>query len=125
MNTDPQENLGIDPALKGRMLPGIAGITIFLLVLSILNVFGAVRYATGRNKYGVLILCTMLVIGLFGQLRMRRWGWALVLAACLLISVAYAYAFSQVHDVRFLVWALFMLLFFLYLVRPEVRDRML
>ena len=60
----------------------------------------------------------------FGLLRMRRWGYAIVLAGCLLLSASYFYVFTKLHIVPSMVQGLFMLLFFLYLVRPEVRDRM-
>lgn len=112
---------------KGRMLPGVAGISMFLLMVSLINVFAVLRGVAGSGpaKYGILALCTLLVVGLFGQLRMRRWGHAIVLAGCLLLSAGYFYVFSRTHAVPFLVEGLFALVFFLYLVRPEVRDRML
>ena len=56
---------------------------------------------------------------------MQRWGHAIVLAGCLLLSASYFYAFSKTRQLPFIVQGLFALLFFLYLVRPEVRDRML
>ena len=111
---------------KGRMLPGIAGIALFLLFFTLINVFAALtgRFGTGSGKTGVLALATMLVIGLFGLLRMRRWGFAIVLAGSLLLSAGYFYIFRATHQLPAMVQGLFMLLFFLYLVRPEVRDRM-
>jgi hypothetical protein len=112
---------------KGRMLPGVAGIAMFLLVLTLLNVFAALKntFGVSYGKYGVLALCTILVAGLFGLLRMRRWGHAIVLAGCLLLSASYFYVFSRIHQAPSLVQGAFMLVFFLYLVRPEVRDRMI
>ena len=114
-------------AAKGRMLPGVAGIAMFLLLLTLINVFAALsgRFGTSYGKYGVLALCTILVAGLFGLLRMRRWGHAIVLAGCLLLSASYFYLFSRMHQLPSLVQGAFMLVFFLYLVRPEVRDRMI
>jgi lysylphosphatidylglycerol synthetase-like protein (DUF2156 family) len=111
---------------RGRMLPGIAGIAMFLLFLTLVNVYGALTntFDSQVHKYGVLALCTMLAVGIFGLLRMRRWGWSIVLAGCILLSAWYAYTFRIAHLPFFLVQAFFMLLFFLYLVRPEVRDRM-
>ena len=44
---------------------------------------------------------------------------------CLLLSVGYFYLFSRTHILPWMVEGFFALLFFLYLVRPEVRDRML
>ena len=116
-----------EQAAKGKMLPGVAGVALFLLVLTLLNVFAAVRGAFGSSsiKYGVLALCTILVIGLFGLLKMRRWGHAIVLAGCLLLSASYFYVFTRIHQPATIVQGMFMLLFFLYLVRPEVRERML
>ena len=85
---------------KGKMLPGVAGIAMFLLVLTLINVFAALKGAFGISyiRYGVLALCTILVAGLFGLLRMRRWGYAIVLAGALLLSASYFYVFSRVHQ---------------------------
>ena len=115
-----------DPALKGRMLPGIAGIALFLLFFTLLNVFAVLtgRFGAGAGKYTLLALSTILCAGLFGLLKMRRWGFAIVLAGCLLLSAGYFYLFRLSHAMPPLVQGCFMLLFFLYLVRPEVRDRM-
>jgi hypothetical protein len=116
-----------DPPAKGKMLPGVAAITLYLSLFTLATVFFAL---TGKDvvpnltKYGVLLLYTLLAVGLYGQLRMRRWGWSIVLAGCLLLSVSYFYAFSIGHQFPSLIQGLFTLLFFLYLVRPEVRDRM-
>ena len=114
-------------APKGKMLPGVAGIALFLLLLTLLNVFAALsnKFGGGGNKVAILALCSLLVAGLFGILKMRRWGHAIVLAGCLLLSISYFYLFSRIHELPFIVQGFFMLLFFLYLIRPEVRDRML
>lgn len=119
--------LEVPPANKGKMLPGVAGIALFLLFFTLLNVFAALtgRFGTGASKTGALALATMLVAGIFGLLRMRRWGFAIVLAGSLLLSAGYFYLFRSTHQLPPLVQGFFMLLFFLYLVRPEVRDRML
>ena len=111
---------------KGKMLPGIAGIALFLLLMTLLNVIAALQniFGAGRSKYGMLAVCTLLAVGLFGLLRMTRWGYSIVMAGCLLLSAGFFFYFSRVHQTRLLVWGAFMLVFFLYLVRPEVRDRM-
>lgn len=123
----PVTDMAGGSAVKGRMLPGVAGVAMFLLLLTLLNVFAALNNTFGASygKYGVLTLCTILVTGLFGLLKMRRWGHAIVLAGCLLLSARYFYVFTRVHQAPAIVQGLFMLLFFLYLVRPEVRDRMI
>lgn len=113
-------------ARSGGMLPGVAGICMFMLVLTILNAFAALsnRFGTGAGKYGVLALCTMLAVGIFGLLRMKRWGWVLILAGALTLSLGYLFVFEKTHQGPYLVQGLFALLFFLYLVRPEVRGRL-
>ncbi len=116
-----------DPTEKGKMLPGIAAITLFLLLVTLINVFAVLRgvAGSGPEKYGILSLCTILLAGLFGLLKMRRWGHAIVLAGCLLLSAGFFYVFTRTHIAPYLVEGFFALTFFLYLVRPEVRDRML
>ena len=108
------------------MLPGVAGICLFMVVLTILNAFAALRgsFGTGSGRYGVLALCTLLAAGVFGLLRMRRWGWALVLAGCLTLCLGNFFVFEKTHAGQFLLQGLFALVFFLYLVRTEVRDRL-
>ncbi len=112
------------PLQPGTMLPGIAGICMFMLLLTMLNVYGALlnRFGTGAAKYGVLALCTLLAGGILGLLRLRRWGWALVLGGCLLLAAGDFYLFHLSHVGFFLVRGLFALVFFLYLSRTEVRE---
>jgi hypothetical protein len=108
------------------MLPGVAGICMFMLVLTLLNAFAALqgRFGSGGGKYGRLALCTLLAAGVFGLLRLRRWGWALVLGGCLTLCLGYLFSFQKTHALPFLVQGLFAMVFFLYLVRTEVRDRL-
>jgi len=110
----------------GRMLPGIAGICMFLMFMTMLNVYAGLRGAFGGGlaKYGILSLCTLLAAGIFGLLRLRKWGWALVTAGCLLFATGYFYYFSKMHAGFFLVQGLFGLVFFLYLARQETRERL-
>jgi hypothetical protein len=113
-------------ARAGQMLPGIAGICMFLMFMTMLNVYAGLRgaFGGGVTRYGVLALCTLLALGIFGLLRLRKWGWALVTAGCLLLSAGDFYLFSRLHAVFFLVRGIFALLFFLYLVRQETRERL-
>ena len=111
---------------KGQMLPGIAGICMFMIFMTMVNVYAGLHgaYGQGTSKYGILTLCTLLAVGIFGLLRLRKWGWALVSAGCLLLSIGDFLLFERTHVSFFLIRALFDLLFFLYLVRTEVRDRL-
>jgi hypothetical protein len=110
----------------GQMLPGIAGICMFLMFMTMLNVYAGLRgaFGGGMTKYGVLALCTLLAAGIFGLLRLQKWGWALVTAGCLLLSAGDFYLFSKLHALFFVVRGIFGLLFFLYLVRQETRERL-
>ena len=112
--------------IKGQMLPGIAAICMFMMFMTMVNVYAGLSglYGHGRAKYGILTLCTLLAVGLFGLLRLRKWGWALVSAGCLLFAAGYFYYFSKVHVGFYLVQGLFGLMFFLYLVRRETRERL-
>lgn len=113
-------------AMKGVLLPGVAGIAMFLLLLALLNTFAALKgvYGAGSGRYGVLAVCTLLVAGVFGLLRMRRWGWAITATGALLLSAGYLFVFSRTHSAPMLVEALFGIVFFLYLIRAEVRERL-
>jgi hypothetical protein len=108
------------------MLPGMALIGLYLLVLSMLNAFAAAsgKYGMGASKYAILSVCTLLVIGIFGLLRLLRWGWAIVTAGCLLLAAGYFYGYHRTHITPYIVQGLFALVFFLYLSRTEVRERL-
>jgi len=126
MNDDRNEEIRKLQARAGRLLPGVAAICMFMLVLTMINAFAALtnRYGTGNGKYGVLAICTLLAAGVFGLLKMTRWGWALVLAGCLTLFLGNLFVFQKTHAAPFLVQGAFALVFFLYLVRAEVRERL-
>ena len=111
---------------KGQMLPGIAGICLFMMFMTMVNVYAGLTgvYGRGAAKYGVLALCTLLAAGIWGLLRLTKWGWALVSAGCLLFGAGYFYTFAKTHVGFFLVQGLFGLVFFLYLARQETRARL-
>jgi len=112
--------------VKGQMLPGVAGICMFMIFMTMVNVYFGLQgaFGNGPTKFAILGFCTLLAVGIFGLLRLRKWGWALVTAGCLLLSLGYFYFFERSHAGGMLVQALFTLLFFLYLVRTEVRERL-
>jgi hypothetical protein len=110
-------------SVKGQMLPGIAAICMYMLVVAIVGVFGALRGAFPSMV--VLPICTMIVVGVFGLLRLRRWGWALVTAGSLLLSAMYGWLARSMGQPRFWVMAGLDLCLFLYLVRQETRARLL
>ena len=111
---------------RGQMLPGIAGICMFMIFMTILNVYAGLNgmYGAGVTKYGILTLCTLLAIGIFGLLRLQKWGWSLVIAGCLLLAAGDFYFFTKAHQGFFLIRGLFVLVFFLYLARQETRAQL-
>lgn len=107
------------------MLPGMAAIAMFLLVVTMLNSFAAINgiYGHGPARYGILAVCTLLLVGIFGLLRLRRWGWALVTGGCIVIACGDLYFFGHSHVGFFAIRGLLELVFFLYLIRTDVRER--
>ena len=55
---------------------------------------------------------------------MRRWGWALTLGAVFLSMCFGCYSLFRFHQGQWVVMAVINLVFFLYLVRPEVTGRL-
>lgn len=117
---------GVPAGEAKGMLPGMALIGMYLLVLAMLNAFAAARgsFGAGGAKYSILAICTLLVVGVFGMLRLLRWGWAIVTAGCVLMAAGYFYGFHRTHIAPYIVQGLFALVFFLYLSRLEVRERL-
>ncbi len=117
---------GIPSGEAKGMLPGMAVIGIYLLIVAMFNAFASLRntFGTGAAKYSILGICTLIVIGVFGMLRLRRWGWSLVTAGCLLMAAGFFYGFHRTHIPPYIVQGLFALCFFLYLIRPETRTRL-
>src|SRR5438067_12737535 len=71
------------------MLPGVAGICMFMLVVSLVGIIGVFtgQFSGTGARYGVLPVCTMIVVGGFGLLRLKRWGCALVLGGTLMLAL--------------------------------------
>jgi hypothetical protein len=115
------------PSRAGQMLPGLAGICMFLIFMTMLNVYAGLQgaFGGGPTRYAILTLCTLLAVGIFGLLRLKKWGWAIVTAGCLLLSSGDFFFFSKSHALFFLIRGIFVLIFFLYLIRQETRERLL
>jgi hypothetical protein len=127
MTSDPANNEGPKtPAQTMRpdllRFPGLALICLYLLVLSGVIILGVV---VGHHYPPLFLLFAACFISASaGLLMMFRWAWALALAAVVLLVVYNLWIFWSLHQGPALVQGLFNLVFFLYLVRPEIRERL-
>jgi hypothetical protein len=103
-------------------LPGLAAISLYLLVLAVVIVVGVV---SGRHYPPLfLLLAAGFLTASAGLLRLLRWAWALALSAVFLLAAYNIWFFTSQHQFPALIQGLLNLVFFLYLVRPEVRERL-
>jgi hypothetical protein len=103
------------------LLPAMAGIALYMFVLAGVVGFGA---ATGRFPRLFLVLCVLFLAAAVGLIRLYRWGWALATAASFLLMSYGVWAYIHTRMAAALVMSFLNVIFFLYLVRPEVRDRL-
>jgi hypothetical protein len=109
------------PAEYRGLLPAMAGIALYMFVLAGVVGYGAV---TGRFPPLFLIVCVLFHAAAAGLIRLFRWGWALTTAASFLLMSYGVWAYVHTRMAAALVMSFLNLIFFLYLVRPEVRDRL-
>lgn len=113
-----------DPAKSGGKvipLPGVIAIALYMLVLSAVVVFGAI----GKHlPMFLLILAPFFILASFGLLRMLRWAWALTMAAVFLLMSYNLWLFFMQKQAPGAVQGALNMLFFLYLVREDVRKRL-
>jgi hypothetical protein len=102
-------------------LPGLVAISLYLLLLSVVIVIGTVG---GHYPRLFLVLPVFLLAACGGLLMLFRWAWAMALSAVLLLSGYNLWLFARFHLGASLVQALLNLVFFLYLVRTEVREKL-
>jgi hypothetical protein len=103
-------------------LPGLLAIGLYLLVLSGVIILGV---AAGRHYPPIfLILAAAFMTASAGLVLLLRWAWALALAAVFLLACYNLWIFGAQHVAPALVQGLLNLVFFLYLVRAEVRDKL-
>jgi hypothetical protein len=103
-------------------LPGLAAISFYLLILAAVIVLGVV--AGGHYPRAFLVFAAGFITASAGLILLFRWAWALALAAVFLLVAYNAWIFSTQHQAPALVQGLLNMVFFLYLVRPEVREKL-
>ncbi|HET9087770.1 MAG TPA: hypothetical protein VFN53_09610 [Acidobacteriaceae bacterium] len=123
MNSEIPKNQPPESAAK---LPGVAAIALWLLLEALIGVAGVFtsHFATHAARTTVLAVATFLAVASLGLLRMKRWGWALALAAAFLSSSYGIYMIMRFHQNNFWVMTLVNFVFFFYLVRPEILRRL-
>jgi len=123
--TDPQDSTPQpvkSPSGKPTgLLPGMALICIWMLFLCGIGLIGVI---THNLPPIVIVLCVIYAVAANGLLKLRRWGWALTLAAAFLSMCYGVYVLFHFHQLPMIVMVAVNLVFFLYLVRPEVLERL-
>jgi hypothetical protein len=109
-----------EPA-KLLKLPGLVAISLYMLLLAGVMI---VRVATGTAQPLLLIFPVFFVAGALGMLLLLRWAWALTLAAVALSAGSFLWSFTTQHIAASLLQGLLNLVFFLYLVRTDVRKNL-
>jgi hypothetical protein len=100
-------------------LPGAAAIAFYLLLVAGTIVIGVVG---GHYPAFLLIFAILFIAASGGLIASFRWAWALSLAAVFSLACYNAWIFSHERTAPTAVQGLINLLFFLYLIRPEVRS---
>ena len=113
-------NDSIQKSQGPRLLPGMAVIALWMLTLCFIGILGVISH---HLPPAVLIMCVFFAVAAQGLLKLRRWGWALALTTCFLSLCYGSYMFFRFHQGPMIVMMAVNLIFFLYLVRPEVIER--
>jgi hypothetical protein len=128
-NNRPNEltaKVALDPAAQDKgtsawPLPGMIAIGLYMLVLAAAVTFGVV---SRHIPWIFLALPPLFVTASFGLLRMFRWAWALTLSAVFLLMSYNLWLFLAQRQAPGAVQGVLNLVFFLYLVRTDVRSRL-
>ena len=119
---NPQPPLASSALTELLPLPGLAAISVYLLILAGVIILGVV---SGRH-YPIffLLFAAGFLATSAGLLMLFRWAWSLALAAVFLLVSYNSWIFYSQHQGASVVQGLLNLVFFLSLVRPEVRERL-
>jgi uncharacterized membrane protein (DUF2068 family) len=121
MNVDNEIASTTKSGKSGLPLPGMAGIALYMLAISAVIALGV----TGHHIPPIFLIISLLTAcASFGLLRQQRWGWALSLAATFLLMIYQFYLLYRTHQVPPGIMGALNLVLFLYLIRPEVIERL-
>lgn len=107
---------------RDRMpLPGLLAISLYLIVLSGVLILGVVG---SHYPPLFLVLAAAFLTASAGLILLLRWAWAGALSAVFLLACYNLWIFGSLHTAPALVQGGLNLVFFLYLVRTEVRAKL-
>jgi hypothetical protein len=86
-----------------------------------MNILGV---ATGQTPAAFLAFSALFIAAGLGLLLLLRWAWALTLAAVVLLVALFLWKFAASRDFPYAIQGLLNLVFFLYLLRIEVREKL-
>lgn len=110
------------PAQRVMPPPALIAIALYLLLLAATIVVGVV---SGRGYPPLYLFFSVFFITACGGLLMLfRWGWAMAMAAVVLLAGYNFWIFSTQHQPAAMVQGLLNTVFFLYLVRTELREKL-
>jgi len=119
--SDSNTGRSVTPPRDLLPLPGLAAIALYLVVLAGVIILGVL----GRHYPPLfLILSASFLTAGAGLMLLLRWAWALALAAVLLLACYNLWIFSTLRTAPPLVQGLLNFVFFLYLIRTEVRSKL-
>ncbi len=122
MNEDAHKtDKGAGPARDLLPLPGLMAIALYLVLLAGVLIVGVV----GRHYPALfLLLAAAFLTAAAGLAMLFRWAWAGALAAVFLLACYNGWIFAAQHAAPSLVQCGLNLVFFLYLIRAEVREKL-
>jgi hypothetical protein len=107
-----------------RIKPVDEPVKLLSAYMILLAVVAVVYVVQGRVGALYLIFPALFVAAGLGMLLLLRWAWALTLAAVALLAGWFLWSFTTQHIAASLVQGLLNLVFFLYLVRTDVRKNL-
>jgi hypothetical protein len=124
MTKEAETEKSKDSSAAGRVLPlpGLAAIALYLLILAGVIILGVV--AGGHYPPVFLVFSALFMASSAGLLMLFRWAWSLALAAVVLLAGYNLWLFASEHQPAGLVQGGLNLVFFLYLIRTEVREKL-
>jgi hypothetical protein len=118
---EPEQSSLPAPRTRLRQFPGLIAIAFYMILLAGVFCFNV---AAGRMEAIDLVFSAFFIASSLGLMFLLRWAWALALAAVAMLAASFFWAFSTQGSDSALVQGLLNLVFFLYLVRSELREKM-